>query len=332
MDPPLQKKARWSHKELYKEVYWPQDLLPKVMPRARILTWGYDVQIEHIFSQVSKATVFQHAETLLLDISTLRRTEADQARPIIFISHSLGGIIVKEALSLSKNEKTFLKEVLLATAGVCFLGTPHRGSKSASLGKLAFGLTKALFQNPNLQILRALEINSEILECVGRSFCQIMHEGKISVHSFREELATKGVMIVDDFSSSIGDANETRGTIHANHRNIARFTSLEDPGFTRVTSVLLRWENDLQRKTHKKGQPVFYFLSGSSHKEFFSLISPARILETSHFINSKRIRLLHQLMDDHLYDGKHLNVPAFERTTNRVMSLHAKSANPRSKI
>ena len=250
---PSVRKSRWDRRQP-EEVYWPRDLLPKVLPRARIMTWGYDVQIEHIFSQVSKATVFQHAETLLLDISTLRRSVADKTRPIIFIAHSLGGIVVKEALCLSKIEETFLNEVLLATAGVCFLGTPHRGSKVASIGKTVFGLSKVLFQDPNLKILRALEVESEVLERIGRDFCHIMREGKVRVHSFREEVGTKGVMIVNDFSSTIGDARETRGTIHANHRNIAKFSSLTDAGFVRVSGVLLRWADDIRKEPDKPCQ------------------------------------------------------------------------------
>jgi hypothetical protein len=227
------------------------------MPHARIFTWGYDVQIDHIFSSPSQASVFQHAETLLLDLATMRKTTSDKDKPIIFIAHSLGGIVVKDALALSKNEKTFLNEILPATAGVCFLGTPHRGSKVASLGKIAFEISKVFFQDPNLKILRALEVNTEILDRVARSFCHILQEEIIQVHSFREELETKGIMIVDSFSSSIGDALETRGMIHANHRDIARYHSAQDNGFKRVTDVLLRWNQDLSARKTEKGQPIF---------------------------------------------------------------------------
>lgn len=161
---------------------------------------------------------------------------------------------MKDALALSKNEKTFLKEILPATAGVCFLGTPHRGSEVASLGKIAFEISKVFFQDPNLKILRALEVNTEILDRVARSFSQILQEGLIEVHSFREELATQGVMIVDSFSSSMGDALETRGMIHANHRDIARYYSAQDNGFRRVTDVLLRWNEYLSARNTGKGR------------------------------------------------------------------------------
>lgn len=223
-------------------MFWPYDLLPQLLPQARIFTWGYDVKVQNLFSSVSKATVFQHAETLLMDIATLRSPTADTKRPIIFIAHSLGGIVVKEALSLSRTESTFLKNVLPATAGVCFLGTPHRGSKTASVGKIAYGMSRVLAaQDPNMNILRALEVQSEVLERVGRTFSQILAEGKLKVHSFREELKTKGTMVVDAFSATLDHPAESRGSIHANHREMARFSGLDDVGFRRVSAILLTW-------------------------------------------------------------------------------------------
>ncbi|KAK2777653.1 hypothetical protein FQN52_003019 [Onygenales sp. PD_12] len=244
---PPRKKPRTGQR-VSNEVFWPRDLLPTAMPRSRILTWGYDASADRLFASTSHASVFQHTETLLFDLATLRRAQNEKTRPIIFVAHSLGGIVVKDALSLSKNEKNFYKEILPASAGVCFLGTPHRGSKAASIGKIAFEVSKLFLRDPNLKLLRALEIDSEILERVSKSFCQILSDGNLHVHSFSEELSTTGLKIVDSFSSYIGEVNETRGIIHADHRNIARFSGLDDPGFKRVQNVLLKWESDISRR------------------------------------------------------------------------------------
>ncbi|KAL2044714.1 hypothetical protein N7G274_002488 [Stereocaulon virgatum] len=235
------KKPRTSHKETSREVFWPQDLLPQTFPQARILAWGYDVQVEELLSSSSQASIFHHAETLLSDLVARRNSVSDKEKPIIFIAHSLGGIVVKDALSLSNNEKTFISEILPATTGVVFMGTPHHGSKIASLGKIAFELSKVFLQKPNLKILRGIEVNSEVLERISRSFSQVLAAGQLKVHSFREELDTKGVRIVEDFSSTIGYLNETRGSLHANHRDMAKFSSAADVKFQRVVSVLRRW-------------------------------------------------------------------------------------------
>lgn len=235
------KKARVNPKELLKEVFWPKDLLARAVPQARIVTWGYDVQVERMFSSTSQGTIFHHAQALLSDLFMIRPSISDKEKPLIFIAHSLGGIVVKDALGLSRNDLTHLQEILPAVKGVIFLGTPHRGSKVASIGKVAFEVSRLFFQKPNLDVLRGLERNSEILDRISRAFGEVLAAGSLKVHSFHEELDTKGTTIVDSSSSTIGYLHETTGTLHANHRNMAKMSSLDDIKFKRVLAVIRRW-------------------------------------------------------------------------------------------
>ena len=250
---PPRKKQRKGRRELLEAVFWPRDLLPKAFPKARITTWGYDVQIGSMFSSKSNATIFHHAQTLLSDLTMLRCRALDKAKPLIFIAHSLGGIIVKDALSLSKDDLTYLNEVEPATHGVIFLGTPHHGSQVATLGKRAFELSKLFFRSPNESILRGLEENSEILERITRSFGQLLATGHVKVHSFREELDTYGARIVDTHSSSIGYLYETSSNMHANHRSMAKMTSLKDVKFLRVVAIIHRWLGEAMRSPSGQG-------------------------------------------------------------------------------
>jgi hypothetical protein len=227
-------------------VFWPQDLLPSVLPRAKIYTWGYDVDINHIFKSTGQASVFQHAGTLLTDIADERISPAEKSRPLIFVAHSLGGIVVKDSLQLSRCEVTHLKDILPATIGVCFLGTPHRGSGTATIGKIAFEISKVFFQKPAISVLRDLEVNSETLDRISKSFKQILADRKIKIHSFAEERPTTGVMVVQTFSYSVEEAFEITSTIPSNHSNMTKFSSKEDIGFERVSKVLQRWEAESQ--------------------------------------------------------------------------------------
>ena len=145
-----------------------------------------------------------------------------------------------------------LNTILPATIGVMFLGTPHHGSRAASLGKMVFEVSKLFFKKPNLQVLRGLDTNSEILERISRSFGQILSIGGIKVHSFREELPTHGVMVVGSASATIGYLHETRGSLHANHRDLARFSSAKDIKFQRVVSVLQGWVEESLDKQHNQ--------------------------------------------------------------------------------
>lgn len=73
------------------KVNWVKDFLPQQMPYARIMSFGYDSTV--LFSKTA-ADIGTYAEQLLEDLISYRGLF--MRRPIIFICHSLGGIIVKK--------------------------------------------------------------------------------------------------------------------------------------------------------------------------------------------------------------------------------------------
>jgi hypothetical protein len=114
------------------DIYWPQDLAPETVPNSRVLTYGYDTHIRHrLQGPVSSKTVYDHARELLFSLVGCREAPNEGRRPILFIVHSLGGIILKEALRYSKAPSPAdarLRAIFESTAGVIFFGTPHRGA------------------------------------------------------------------------------------------------------------------------------------------------------------------------------------------------------------
>ncbi|KAL9631599.1 MAG: hypothetical protein Q9204_004166 [Flavoplaca sp. TL-2023a] len=252
-----------SHKDIPKElvnsvdevetrVFWPRDLLPNIVHDARILTWGYDADIIG-FDSASQSTVHQHAGSLLSDLADQREISESYRRPILFVVHCLGGIIVKAALNRSSaTHGTRLKDIAPATLGVCFLGTPHRGSSTASLSKIACEISKTMATRPNTKLLQALERNSETLEQIGDTFAQTMLKSamKLRVYSFREEKDTRkwpfNTMVVKPDSAKIGDPYEETGGIPANHNQMTKFKSSEDTGFKRIAAQLRRWVHEIR--------------------------------------------------------------------------------------
>lgn len=71
--------------------------LSKDIPNARILTFGYNSKT--YFSR-SKSNVQDFASELLAAISTRRQSAIERKRPLIFICHSLGGLVFKQACSV----------------------------------------------------------------------------------------------------------------------------------------------------------------------------------------------------------------------------------------
>lgn len=96
-----------------KRVLWPRDLLPKDFPAARVLSFGYNGDI---YRNDSVAGIRDLARSLLSYLS-IKRRGVDSNRPILFIAHCLGGLIVKQALHTAHYERDYTR-VALETAGI----------------------------------------------------------------------------------------------------------------------------------------------------------------------------------------------------------------------
>lgn len=106
---------------------WPSSALPhKLGVDARILAYDYDSTFRTPEYLTCRTLLHQ---TRGLVEALARHRKKNPARPIIFVCHSLGGIVVKNALV---NARTSQEEELVAvhsaTVGVVFLGTPHTSS------------------------------------------------------------------------------------------------------------------------------------------------------------------------------------------------------------
>jgi hypothetical protein len=82
----------WTAKSSKK--MWLRDFLPHKVPNCRILLFGYN---SNAVLSASTAGVQDHGETLFSRLIRERKDALD--RPIIFICHSLGGLIVKRVSS-----------------------------------------------------------------------------------------------------------------------------------------------------------------------------------------------------------------------------------------
>jgi hypothetical protein len=167
-----------------KGVYWPADLLPAQCPRARIMVWGYDTMVTHGFGKpASKIGIFAQGQNLLYALNR----ERQQRKPIMFIVHSLGGIIVKELLSYadSSRERDFL-DIVEDTKAVVFMGTPHRGSGTANIGETARRIVSALGLDTSPAMLDSLGLRNNDLERAQQAFARIWDERRFHVKTFQE--------------------------------------------------------------------------------------------------------------------------------------------------
>ncbi|CAN8024030.1 unnamed protein product, partial [Ixodes persulcatus] len=127
---------------------WPKSWLSEDLPRMRILALDYDTYLSqwglHCPLEPDRRTLESRAAEML---SKLHQAGVGD-RPIIWISHSMGGLLVKQMLcqAMERNEA-----VARQTAGMVFYAVPHRG---ASLTDLSASLQLLLLPSVELQELR----------------------------------------------------------------------------------------------------------------------------------------------------------------------------------
>ena len=179
-----------------KDVYWPKDLLCEDIPKARIMTFGYNSGVTKGYKAANQGNIFSHARNLLYGLETKRRKSTD--RSLVFVAHSLGGILVKEVLRRSEADLDVkMNNVYTSTTGVFFFGTPHRGSKDwASFGKGIVGMASRLLGvDTNDKIIDALLPDGAELEVCRESFAtQWLKRGdSLVVRTFQETRGIVGV-------------------------------------------------------------------------------------------------------------------------------------------
>ncbi|KAI9874123.1 MAG: hypothetical protein M1830_010171 [Pleopsidium flavum] len=238
----------WSTDD--RKVFWPVDLLPTNVKKARILVYGYDADVASFKGGTSKDKIHNHAETLVQRLSANRSLEDATERPIIFICHSLGGLVVKRALSYSCNVTNANLEqqrsIYVSTYGVLFLGTPHNGSDLAKWGSLLQAIAsvapkKVLDSSP--QLVDALKSQSETLQNINRYFVQIMYRFHILFCHEGKPTDLKGTrqFVVDEDSAAPPFADVERMVIETDHSHMCKFATKRSPGYEGVAEAIKRF-------------------------------------------------------------------------------------------
>lgn len=224
---------------------WSQVFLPASLPTARVLTFGYDSAIIHLSSVASSNRLDGHAKNLLNDLAGARLGAGKSSRPLIFVAHSLGGLVCKRALLRAQNNtEDHVKKIFACARGILFLGTPHQGSWMARCAKIP---VKAIsfVKSANVSMLAILQSDNDHLKTIYDEFLILLRvreqdNKKIEVTCFYEELPLPGIgIVVPEESATFGGYPSL--SITANHRDMARFSSDEDSGFVRVSQELSRW-------------------------------------------------------------------------------------------
>ncbi|NET50390.1 MAG: alpha/beta hydrolase, partial [Merismopedia sp. SIO2A8] len=120
-------------------------------------------------------------------------------RPIIFITHSMGGLLVKQMLRHASDfGNPRWQAIVENTRGIVFLSTPHSGADIASWMKHIGGI---LGTTVSVEELEAHHSRLRELNVLYRNQERL---SQIPMEVYCEKLKTKGIMVVNETSADPG--------------------------------------------------------------------------------------------------------------------------------
>ncbi|KAK3368828.1 hypothetical protein B0T24DRAFT_630747 [Lasiosphaeria ovina] len=205
---------------------WPRTQLPlDATRRLRIITYDYDSTFWSL-EFVTNRTLLHKAGILIQRLAALRKGRAAQ-RPIVFVCHGLGGLLVKNALVVASDSAGDLHHVYRSTAGVVFLATPHSGCPTDVASAIAAVLKK----------VASSALNQEELEDRTKSLAYVLERFKplaanLDIHDFQE-------------SGSVSETELTSSSAHPSAQTVPR------PGSNHAKP---QQDAEIIRPIHKRSQ------------------------------------------------------------------------------
>lgn len=152
----------WQPHGRDKSFMWIRDELPQRLPGVRFLVYGYDTAL-------SGSTSFQVIADLAISlVQTMKAIgwSALSAKPVLFLAHSLGGVILKKALIILAGGDHQEREILAIIKGAVFFGVPSQGMNMGDVFEM-------IGDQPNVDLVNGLSTQSDLLPRLDEQFGNI---------------------------------------------------------------------------------------------------------------------------------------------------------------
>lgn len=197
---------------------WLRDRLPREMPNVRSIIYGYDTAL--IGSESVKG-VDDIAIALISKMKSIGRS-SPSAKPLLMLAHSLGGIVLKQAMVTMARTGDSSNVMVDLIRSVVFFGVPNQGMKVSYLLPM-------VEDQPNAHIVHLLSTDSDYLQSLDRQFSGIVtHRGVriMSVYETKRSATTQvcnfPLLILMSF---MPDKTRHRNLLQASGGEMAPWTS-----------------------------------------------------------------------------------------------------------
>ncbi|KAH6889711.1 Alpha/Beta hydrolase protein [Thelonectria olida] len=241
-------------------VVWPKQLLSQDIQNSRIMTFGHDARIVHSDpDEVTQGSLDTEAAMLCSQLQARRFERHEENRPIIFVAHSLGGLICAQAIvhgELSKPGDCVMN-ISDRVKGIVFLGTPFGGSALAGRGELARRVVSVV-KKTDKTTMRVLSAGSADRQALHDLFPRVVQKRMqtprgLELAFFCETIPTRGSLVVESDSASIYGLGRPV-EIQADHAGMCKFDSRDDVGYQLVRQKILHMIDHARRpaETHRR--------------------------------------------------------------------------------
>ncbi|KAM0252581.1 hypothetical protein ACHAQJ_007618, partial [Trichoderma viride] len=262
---------------------WLRHFLSQDLPYCRTMTYGYNSKL----STRGIDTIMDYSRGLMEALKKIRNTEELRQRPLFFIAHSFGGIILAHCLvkAVQTNEDDHPTIAMLhkATYGMLLFGIPHKGLLVNDIEKMLAHQDN----HPRSALLQQIRVKSDLLENQLADFKNLVRDRKVDSDSQRWERTGDFITKVDNDSAllQLPDFMEDKIPLNSDHSMMVKFGNRSDEGYTSALHKLQQFEQEAYNVVKarfsrvQRTSTVKYFVPYTSNPDFVGRSEILKILK-----------------------------------------------------
>ena len=208
-----------------------------------MLAYGYDSSASALFADDAPETIQRMAESFVQELRADRQFAGTLRRPIIFVCHGMGGVLVKKSLVYASTRTApkvaHLWDHYVSTFAILFFGTPHGHADKTSWLECE-AMSKAARHRVSAYFKPLDKGDPQLPRLVDNDFAPLVKQ--FHLFFFWEELPTRmgsrSALLVDHKSAAPKLDNTEAAGIHATHADMCKFASRASSDYRTVIAAL----------------------------------------------------------------------------------------------